>query len=238
MIDKRIVLYLSLVIVTIFLFSLNIVSAAINITSPADGTNFTRTNVLFNVSYTNITDITDPRNVTFYASPNGNGTLIVVANSTLSGNQTCTANACWMMVNLTLADGNYTINATLFNLTAPATTQIDVLGNANASMNVIFDAESPRVQAANFSSPTTGTNRTGTIIFNVSVIDSTLGVQTVFFNITNSSGAQNATYTASNSAGNQWNFTVNTANFLDGIYNITVYTNDSVNNQNNSALVY
>ena len=41
-----------------------------------------------------------------------------------------------------------------------------------------------------------------------------------FFNITNSSGDQNATYTASNPSDNYWNATLNTSQFPDGIYNI------------------
>jgi PGF-pre-PGF domain-containing protein len=59
----------------------------------------------------------------------------------------------------------------------------------------------------------------------------------VFFNITNASGFQNASLTASNPTGGVYNATIDTSGFLDGIYNITVWARDSLNNTNNSALV-
>ncbi|MBI2043037.1 PGF-pre-PGF domain-containing protein [Candidatus Pacearchaeota archaeon] len=85
-------------------------------------------------------------------------------------------------------------------------------------------------------------NYSGSVDFNASVLDnyltgagiSTIGVR-VFINITNSSGQQNATITLSNVSGNYWNATINTKQYPDGIYNISVWVNDTSNNLNSSA---
>ncbi|MCK9596818.1 PQQ-binding-like beta-propeller repeat protein [Candidatus Pacearchaeota archaeon] len=79
-------------------------------------------------------------------------------------------------------------------------------------------------------------NYSGTIILNVSASDEGV-LNFVFFNITNSSGVQVGFNKSSNVTGNYHNFTLNTASFNDGKYNITVYANDSVNNLNNSEYI-
>ncbi len=229
---------LGLVLVFTILFSLNLVSAALNITSPVDGTNYTKTNIFFNVSYTNSTDsIANPTNVTFFAHPNGNATRIAIGS--LNGSATCSNTACWMHINLTLDDGNYTINATIYN----GSVSVSVNGTVNSSTDVRFASNGPRVLAENFTSPSIGYNYShsvfGILVLNVSIIDfSGVGIQSVYFNITNSSGAQNTTLTATNPTGLLWNASIDTRTVPDGLYNVTVWTNDTLGNLNNSARIY
>ena len=82
-------------------------SAVVYIYEPTNFTNFTKTNVRFTVNFTNSTDVADPNNATFYLNPNGNATQIVVGviNGTSGGS--CGITGCFIIVNLTVADGNY-----------------------------------------------------------------------------------------------------------------------------------
>jgi PGF-pre-PGF domain-containing protein len=83
-------------------------------------------------------------------------------------------------------------------------------------------------------------NLSGTKILNLSVLDNgnlTAGareydVQGVNISIYNSSGGLNASYLASNVSGKYWNLSINTNQFSDGIYNLTIVANDTLNNLN------
>ncbi len=97
------------------------------------------------------------------------------------------------------------------------------------------DTLAPNVSAP--VSPINNGNYSGNLVVNVSINDVTTSVSNVFFNLTNSSGQQNATFTASNPTGNYWNATITTSNFADGIYNLTVYANDSAGNLNKTTVV-
>ena len=121
----------------------------------------------------------------------------------------------------------------------------DTAGNGNNTariQTIRLDNTVPRVEASNISFPVNGRNYSdsagGLLILNVSIVDVTSSIRDVSFNITNSSGAQNASYTASNPTGNYWNATLNTSHFPDGVYNVTVFSNDTAGNGNNTARVY
>ncbi|HLD97720.1 MAG TPA: PGF-pre-PGF domain-containing protein [Candidatus Nanoarchaeia archaeon] len=229
---NKIYLVLCLITFSIFisLVSLSFVSAASNITSPVDGNNYTRTNVLFNVTYTNTSDITNPLNASFYASPNGNATRILVGNTTATG---CGINACWVMLNFSLAnvpDGNYTINATIFN----ASGSYSIKDSVNASLKVIFDTTPPLVVAN--ATPQSGYNVSSNYSINISIIDTTLNAFSwVRFNVTTYAGVQVAFLTPNNAASNYWNATLDTSTISDGVYNISIVANDTLNNLNNSV---
>lgn len=77
-------------------------------------------------------------------------------------------------------------------------------------------------------------NYSGTsLLLNVSVTDDSPDV--VFFNITNSTGVQNATLAASRQGDSiYWNASLDTTGFSEGHYNITVWANDTDGNLNNS----
>ncbi|MBI2629274.1 PGF-pre-PGF domain-containing protein [Candidatus Pacearchaeota archaeon] len=215
------------------IFLMNFVSASgLAMRNPGNGTNFTKTNVLVNVSYTNDTILTSPTNITIWASPNGNGTMLNVTSRVIG---TCTANACWTLVNFTsIADGNYSINVTLYNLTSGSA---DVIITNNLSSFVRFDSTPPNVSAftAPINAQNISQNVSGNFTINVSIVDSTLLVQAVYFNITNITGTQVYIANATNPSGNFWNATLNThALGGEGVYNVTIYANDTVNNLNNS----
>jgi|GEM_PF-5254761 len=205
-------------------FLVFLAQAEFAIVNPASNTNYTTT-FFFNVTYTNVTDVTTPINASIYY----NGTFLGNASVT------CSSTACGgnRSINSTF-DGVWNINITLGN----ASLVNGTTGPNSTAQNVRFDSSKPEVQEANISSPATGRNVSGTLILNVSAIDLGIGVQRILFNVTNSSGSQNGTYLASNPSGNAWNASLNTAVYPDGLYNITVYANDTLNNLNNTARVY
>ena len=101
--------------------------------------------------------------------------------------------------------------------------------------NITIDNTAPNVSA--FYNTINNGNYSGTIILNVSVSDATMGVDSVYFNITNSSGQQNWSR-ASSGSGGYYNLTFVTSSLGDGKYNITVYANDTqLNNLNNSERI-
>ncbi len=145
-----------------------------------------------------------------------------------SQSSTFAAGSSNVTLNVTsLANGVYYLNSTVN----------DSLNNINRSMQtIILDTTGP---AVNFtSSPLAGSNYSGNLLINASISDALLSVNTIFFNVTNSSGKQVNISTASQmEATNYWNATLNTGAFADGAYNITVYANDSANNLNSSVRV-
>lgn len=96
-------------------------------------------------------------------------------------------------------------------------------------------------------------NVSGSIVINISVVDNgnfsltlnrTDAREISYVNVTvwNASGGElNKTYSASNLSafgwnGNYWNVTINTAQFPDGVYNISIWANDSENNFNSTNI--
>jgi|SRR3989344_1314419 len=205
----------------------------VRIISPSSGSNYTTiSNVVFNVSFINGTDITDPQNASFSLNISGVWTTI--------GNSTCqvsaTSSYCGASItNTTIPDGVYSLNATIYNLT----TSISVTNTTNLSTIIYIDNTVPAIFSENITSPISNSNRSQNIVLNVSAIDATIGIQTVFFNITNAtSGLQNATVTATREGStSNYAVTINTSHYPDGYYNITVYVNDSLGNLNNTARV-
>lgn len=103
--------------------------------------------------------------------------------------------------------------------------------------NITIDTRGPNVS---ITMPLDGANISGTlIVFNVTVNDSFFRVVNVSFNISNSSATLNwnGTLLPVNDTADVWNGTLNTSDFLDGVYNITVWANDSQNNSNNSVSI-
>ena len=120
--------------------------------------------------------------------------------------------------------GVYNLTVTTLNSTGISDSNISVTVNDTSAPDVVFV------------NPITRGNISGTIVINVSINDSST-IDTVIFNLTNSSAVQNASFTASQ-IGSYWNATLNTSQFPEGIYNISVLVNDSVNNLNNSEFVF
>src|SRR3989344_6118925 len=237
---------------------------AIKIVSPSSGSNFTNLSLgqtFLNVTFLNGTGITgwdtpaESFNVTFLVNNTflANGTVnltgkwMQIANGTgicaLTGvdNQiSCAVNSS--NINFTLLEGTYSLTANITN----ATTNIGLIANlTNSSQTIKIDRSAPRVGTSNF----TGTfaqgvnlssiNTAGLFTMNISIDDVVLGVQTVRVNITNrSSGVSNRTLTLTREGTtNQFITTINTSHYMDGVYNLTVMANDSLNNLNNSAVL-
>ena len=165
------------------------------------------------------------------------------------------------LVNGTITGATSGANSTFFWFNATALTPglfnitVRIFQNSSAGIPALYNETNISIRVNDTSAPyqinITNTskgriwsngNYSGSFEFNASVLDnyltgagiSTIGVR-VFINITNSSGQQNATITLSNVSGNYWNGTINTAQFPDGVYNISVWVNDTSNNLNNSA---
>ncbi len=198
-----------------------------NISSPVAGTNYTGSNLLLNVS---IVDLTSSIEVVYFNITNATGEQ----NATFTATREGTANAFKTYLNTTgFADANYTITVWAN----------DTAGNLNNSARLIdvrFDNTKPIVFNGNISSPVTETNYTGAnnLLLNVSIVDVTSSVGVVYFNITNITGTQNATFTAvREGTANAFKTYLNTTGFRDGIYNVTVWANDTAGNLNNTALI-
>ena len=198
-----------------------------NISSPVAGTNYTGSNLLLNVS---IVDLTSSIDVIYFNITNATGTQ----NATFTATREGTANAFKTYLNTTgFSDGNYTITVWAN----------DTAGNLNNSARLIdvgFDNTKPIVFNGNVSSPVIETNYSGAnnLLLNVSIVDLTSSVGTVYFNITNATGTQNATFTATREGtANAFKTYLNTTGFTSGIYNVTVWANDTAGNLNNSALI-
>ncbi len=213
----------------------------VKIVTPTSGTNYTSViGRIFNVSFVNASDVTQPSNASFYL--NISGSWIQIGNTSVSGGCTvgATASSCAANItNITIPDGVYSLNATIFN----GSGKVSVNNAANLSTLITIDSTPPQVYSANFSGLSSGTNHSeasgGLFEINVSIIDVTIGVNHVFFNVTNSSGIQNSTITATREGTTSYySATLNTTHYPEGTYNITVYANDSLNNLNNTGKVH
>ena len=138
---------------------------------------------------------------------------------------------------------NYTIPTThfpdgLYNVTILANDTTNG-GNVNGSAMVQlirFDNTKPFAFSNNISKPLSGSNHTGTIVFNATFTDALSGVGALYFNVTNGTGGQNATYPATREGSTErFTASVNTAQMKDGNYSVTLFANDSAGNLNNSA---
>lgn len=144
----------------------------------------------------------------------------------------------WSYVNTTFNSRNFA-ESRLYNITAFVN---DTNANVNITTitNITFDNTPPLSSTTNYSNTTvrygnySGLNK----IINISVSDALTGVQTVYFNITNITQKQNATYTAiRESTSNSYSIAFNTTAFPDGIYNITAFTLDYAGNVNATPML-
>ena len=195
---------------------------------------------LNNITQVNITSLNES---TFVYIANSNASRNNATSYTFSNTSTVLS---WNSSNIYLINGSSNGSWFLFNasVATPGVYTLEIMtlnGTGGSTRNnitvTVNDTTVPEVVMANISSPTTGSNKSGTLLLNVSIYDNgPMGA--VFFNITNSSGSQNATFNAVQ-AGSSWsNSSVPTTSFPNGIYNITVHANDTNNNINKSALVY
>ena len=140
---------------------------------------------------------------------------------------------------------NFTINRTSFgqayyNITIYANdTELNNENKTTVALNVYFDRTYPNASTPIF--PTTGANLSDTITFNASATDnSVLKISGLFFNLTNGSASTtqiNITIGEQSAGTLYWNGTLNVSQLGDGLYNLTVYANDTANNLNKTTVV-
>lgn len=229
-------IFLLSVMILVVVASLGFVSAAvngINFTTPANYTNLSGADIVFNVSFVNgtqittdnVTDISRLSNFTYNLS--ATWTLIPFTSFN------CSANSCWANVSTTgLTDGLFTMRATIANTTGFNTT----LGTYNTQIRI--DNTGPAVSS--FTTVVPGFNATNLSFLNVnvSVNDSGMGIDSVYFNVTNSSGDQVNWTKAIADTGGYYNVTINMTNLGEGVYNVTVWANDTqLANLNNTEFI-
>jgi uncharacterized membrane protein YgcG len=232
MVNKKEVLILFAFVFAVFV-SLNFVSAAVEVTLPTNSSNHTGTAV-FNVTYANNTDIVDPVNATFFY--NLSGTWTAIGNTTPTVGCNFNSSSCTVTLDISsLTDGVYSINATIYNGTSSVSA-------GTATYEVLLDSTGPQVSPSNISYPSSGGNFSevnGLIYFNVTIIDLTSTVDGVWINITNATAPiQNQTVVlAREGTTDYFSGSINSSSLFEDKYNITLYSNDTLGNANNSAFL-
>ena len=109
----------------------------------------------------------------------------------------------------------------------------DTVNNVNYTqfINFTVDRTAPLV---NITSHPSGTTISGKQVFNASITDNLLEVQTVIFQFSN--GTLSFNRTAVNSSGS-WNVSVETVTIVEGALNVTIFANDTVGNMNNTQIL-
>ncbi len=237
-------------------------SAHVNFSVAGSGQNSSNS-ILINVTFRNGSayGFTAPNtlnnaniNVTFYANLS-NGTWVKIGNSstcvlhgaeanfgTCFGNITVNGTSGYDVSSLFGSEGIFSINATVTNGTDNAT----ILSFANLSNAVVIDNKQPQVSLGSWASPVgAGKNFTGNLVFNISVNDSGIGIQSVVLNISNGTAAlQNYTVvmtaegtpTQGSSTPIRYAVSISTSEYIDGRYNISIIANDSLNNINSTTI--
>ncbi len=222
------ILFLALAVVV---FSTLFVSATTTIVRPVASGNYSAT-MIVNVT----TDLANAMNVTIYYNASGgavgtSNVLVVILNDSASDTQFY--NASVSIAGLT--DGTYNFTAMTTNLTGSTQTSTGV-----ASVKV--DNTAPVAMLSSFVSLVNYGNysdaSTGLILINVTVSDAISNISSVYFNLTDSSGIEQAKYNSTLITigyTDYWNASVNVSSLTDGTYNMTLWVTDYAGNINNSA---
>jgi PGF-pre-PGF domain-containing protein len=223
--EKKVIFSILSVSVFFLIAGLSFIGASVTITSPVSGTGYSSSEIV-NVSYINGTDFTDATTSIFYYSTDG-----VVWTPLPGAAPSCSipagTNTGYCGVNVTLGfsvEGAFSLDAVIFNSTGNAT--------SSAVSNIIFDNIAPRVSFSGGN--VNGGNYSGVRSLEVSVTEG-VAVSSVYFNVTNSAGVQASFIQAS--SGSYYSTAFNSSILADGTYTITVYANDSLNNQNNTPAI-
>jgi hypothetical protein len=205
-----------------------LVSATVTLRAPTAG-NYSGT-FTFNCTQV-ISDVVNATNATLYYNSSGGAIISVAALRVVT------------VVNDTVDDLNFdNITTNIAGLTEGTAYNFScVLFNGSTQTmsagvsSITIDNTAPAVSSVNILN---NGNYSGSIVLNFSINGSVSGIGGVFFNVTNSSGGQNATYTASQQGSTlYWNATLNTAHFTGTTYNITVFANDTAGNLNSTTVL-
>ncbi len=219
MVKKNLILFSGLVLV----LSVLIVIAATSVTMNSPQANYNYSSTM-NISCT-ITSVNhSATNVTFWYNASGGvaGTVLTSISNT-SASQTVFESATYDISGLSDVS-TYNFTCSSYNGTTVFATAVSNVTVDNTGANSTFVV------------PATNSNNSGNINVNVSVSDTLGTINSVYFNITNSTGTQKAFLQASNPGSSYYNYTVitNTTGYPDGDYNITIYANDTLGNLNDS----
>ncbi len=161
--------------------------------------------------------------------------LITASNSTDANNGSVNTTYNGTLDTGTLPDGNYEI---VFYLNDTQSNNL----NSTESRNITIDNTVPNV--TNISAPSASgvVEALNTIfaysdvILNVTIDDSTMGVDSVYVNLTNQSGEEASFLEASQEFNVliEWNISINSSTLGDGKYAATVFSNDTLDNRNDS----
>jgi len=216
------------ILVSLTLVSLTLVSAAVTLNVPTEGGNYTA--ITFNCTQL-ITDIANATNASIYYNASGGFAGSAVATGAYLGNLTNdTSNDLYFNGTISIESLNDSIAYNFTCMVDNGTAQSWSVGIPN----VTIDNTPPNVST--FYNTLVNGNYSGSIVLNVSVNQTITGIDSVYFNITNSSGQVN--WTQASGSGIYYNATFNTASLADGMYNITVYANESqLGNLNSSEWI-
>jgi len=217
--------FLVLMFFGMLLLSVNLAAAAVSWGAPTIGSNHS-SNISLTVYFVNETDIIDPTssNTTLYYNTTTTGwTQVNFAGFAQNGSQ-----VTGTLDITSIADGsNISLNMTLGN-------DSTILGGVVVTALTIDDTP-PAVSFVGSTFVSGGNYSGSSIIINTSVNDSLIGMSSVYFNITNSTGTQ-VNWSKATSAGGYYSLTFDSTALSDGVYNLTIYANDSLNNLNSSIV--
>jgi hypothetical protein len=233
--------YLIGILILFSVFTISLVSAAgesvgFNYSNASNLRNYGNYTTRFNLSvYSNVINTTGPYNVTLYCNKSGGAVdtrtgadvvqIVTLSNRTAGGAQFETA---YVNISFLSAQGN---ESRFFNCSLYADNKTTQFWSA-AIKNITFDSTPPNVTTI-YTVVNNG-NYSGIINLNITVNDALMEVGSVYFNITNSTGQVSFIRANNLGGGIYYNLTINTLDYLDGKYNITVYANDTLSNLNST----
>ncbi|VVB82319.1 Uncharacterised protein [uncultured archaeon] len=218
---KSILLFFGVLIIIGFLFFC-LAASSIGISLISFG------NYSASINFTCTADLSDTRNVSLlYNASGGTASTYLVTITNTSTNQTIFKNETYNISSLT--EGRY------YNITCLASNGTST-SYSPAKSNITFDTNPPTVVFAG--TIINNGNYSGIIVLNASVNDSTIGVNSVYFNLTYTNGTQISFNKSTNVSGGYYNTSINTSALVNGYYNITVFANDTqLNNVNKTERI-
>ncbi|MFH1787249.1 MAG: hypothetical protein ABH811_00430 [archaeon] len=226
MVNKKICLFILCgMFLVICSYGIPAATSSVNITTPTNYSNYSYWIHDFNITFAagdlNPTAV----NATIYYNASGGwtaiGTLTTCSNSSTVGN--CTGN----LSIASIPEGKYAINATI----------------VNASNSAIYANYTNYMITIDRSAPTTITyyNTTteiykNSMTLNITATDLLSIIDSVYFNVTNSSGTQEL-FNKGVRSGSTYSYYLNIQNLTNGNYTVTPYVNDTVNNTNSSSSI-
>ncbi len=180
-------------------------------------------NILFNATFVNGTDITDPQSAIFLMNISGIWQTI--------GSTSCNAVSCELnMTNAAIPNGVYGINVTISN----ASSSVSITNSSNILFPFYIDNVPPSV---NIILPQPTSNYSQMITLSANVTDATIGISSVIFNITNHVNVTQSATVVATLLNSIYVISFNTSQLSDGYYNIAVLANDLLNNTNSTSKI-